>query len=594
MEAWRRFVRAVPFRARGSADGCHESCLVADVPDQAETGVLDAARLARWIGFFVALGLFARVMRYALRFPLWDDESFLCVNFISRSYAELLRPLDYHQVAPILFLWMERTAVRLFGFSELVLRLVPFACSIASVFLFRRMASRLLSGMGLLLAVAIFAVSYPGIRYAAEAKPYGCDLFISLGLLCLTVEWLESRGSRRLWWLACLTPFAVGLSYPAVFAAGGFSLVAGGCLWQKGGTRAEWRAWSAWNAALIASFGFCFWLSGRVQAGAEGEFMTRFWQVHFPPAREPWKLPFWLLQTHASDFLAYPVGGPNWASSLTLIFVLTGIWRFARRRNAVLLGLCLAPAGLHFLAALLQKYPYGGHVKFSQYVAPAICCLAGAGIAESITWWSRRGIPVRRSLALASALLAAIGLGVVVRDIARPYKTLSDFRARAFAQGFWFARQQEEEVACVKSDLGLDFVPGQYKELSWAAQYLCNRALEKSRYHLQRPDLSRVSRSRPLLCVLYRESRFDLDTAKRTRWLTGMREHYELAAQESISLPRLRQDERTVMAIEFVDTYRFVPRDPSSQPLLSPPVANGERSGRVIAVRKRLAGGERQ
>ena len=211
MATWRRFFDA-------SADPVASS-LTPDSPDTAERGVLSSASLRRGILFFVLVGVFARVMRYALRFPLWDDESFLCVNFISRGYAELLRPLDYHQVAPILFLWIERTAARLFGFSELVLRLFPFVCSIASVFLFRKTASRLLSGLGLFVAVAIFSVSYPGIRYAAEAKPYGSDLFVSLGLLFLTVEWLERRESRWLWWLACLTPLAIGLSYPAVFAA---------------------------------------------------------------------------------------------------------------------------------------------------------------------------------------------------------------------------------------------------------------------------------------------------------------------------------------------------------------------------------------
>jgi hypothetical protein len=555
--------------------------------------VLDPATLRRWIGLFVLLGLFTRVMRYGLRFPLWDDESFLCVNFISRGYAELLRPLDFHQVAPVLFLWIERTAVRLCGFSELVLRLFPFACSIASVLLFRRTASRLLSGLGLLLAVAIFAVSYPGIRYAAEAKPYGSDLFVSLCLMFLTVEWLERRESRWLWWLACLTPLAVGLSYPAVFAAGGFSLVVGACLWRRGGTRPEWRAWSAWNVALVAGFGFCFWLSGRVQAGAEGEFMGRFWQVHFPPVGQPWKLPLWLLRTHASDFLAYPVGGPNWASSLTLIFVLVGIWRLWRRKNAVLLGLCLAPAGLHFLAALLQKYPYGGHVKFSQYVAPAICCLTAVGVVESFAWWSRRGIPVRRSLACGCALLAAIGFGVVIRDVAQPYKTQSDFRARAFAQGFWFSAERDEEVACLKSDLGLDFVPEQYKELSWAAQYLCNRSLEISRYHLRRPDFSRVTRSRPLRCVLYRESRFPFEEARFARWLSEMQQHYELVGRESLSFPRLRQDERTLVAVEYVDSYKFVPRGPSSDRVSSPPLAD-RTSASPLAVRKGPAGGDRE
>jgi hypothetical protein len=564
------------------------SSLTPDSPDTAERGVLSSASLRRGILFFVLVGVFARVMRYALRFPLWDDESFLCVNFISRSYVELLRPLDYHQVAPILFLWIERTAARLFGFCELVLRLFPFVCSIASLLLFRKTASRLLSSLGLLVAVAIFSVSYPGIRYAAEAKPYGSDLFVSLGLLFLTVEWLERRESRWLWWLACLTPLAIGLSYPAVFAAGGFSLVVAACLWKHGGTRSEWRAWTVWNAALVAGFGFCFWLSGRVQAGAESEFMTRFWSVHFPPARQPWKLPFWLVQTHASDFLAYPVGGPNWASSLTFIFVLVGIWRLCQRRNGVLLGLFLAPCGLHFLAALLQKYPYGGHVKFSQYLAPAICCLAAVGVVESCAFWSRRGLPVRRSLACAAVLLGVVGLGVVVRDVALPYKTQSDYRERAFAQGFWFPAERDAEVACLKSDFGLDFVPDQFKDLSWSAQYLCNQAIEKSRYHLKRPDLSRVSHTRPLCCVLYRESRFKFDEERFANWLAEMQERYELVGRDSVSLPRMRQDERTVMAVEYVDTYKFVPRDASKSATIQ------QASGQSVVVGKGPSSGDRQ
>src|SRR5262249_1706291 len=36
----------------------------------------------RLLGLFMILGLAARAIRYYLCFPLWDDESFLCVNFI--------------------------------------------------------------------------------------------------------------------------------------------------------------------------------------------------------------------------------------------------------------------------------------------------------------------------------------------------------------------------------------------------------------------------------------------------------------------------------------------------------------------------------
>ena len=161
-------------------------------------------------------------------------------------------------------------------------------------------------------------------------------------------------------------------------------------------------------------------------------------------------------------------------------------------------------------------------MKFSQYLAPAICCLTAAGIVESFEFWSARGVSMRRVLVCGCTLLAAIGFGVVTRDVLRPYKTQSDYRARAFAQGFWFGAEHDEEVACLKTDLGLDFVPEQYKELSWSAQYLCNQALEKSRYHLKRPDLTHVLRTRPLRCVLYRDSRFSFEEAKFARWLSEM------------------------------------------------------------------------
>ena len=184
----------------------------------------DHASLNRLLICFVLFGVLARAIRYYLCFPLWDDESFLCVNFIDRSFAELLQPLDFHQVAPVLFLWTERAAVKLFGFSEYSLRLIPFVSSIISLFLFSRVAQRLLPGPAVLFAVAVFSVSYPQIRYAAEAKPYGTDMFLSLVMLSLVVEWYQHRNPRLLIGLALLMPVALGASYPAVFAAGGLSL----------------------------------------------------------------------------------------------------------------------------------------------------------------------------------------------------------------------------------------------------------------------------------------------------------------------------------------------------------------------------------
>ena len=73
----------------------------------------------RWVvsatWFFVGLGIAVRLVRYFVNYPIWHDEAFLAVNFWDRDYVDLLRPLDYGQVAPWLFLAIERTADHVAG-----------------------------------------------------------------------------------------------------------------------------------------------------------------------------------------------------------------------------------------------------------------------------------------------------------------------------------------------------------------------------------------------------------------------------------------------------------------------------------------------
>ena len=211
---------------------------------------------------FLAVAVAIRLIRYLLRFPLWGDEAMLAMNFLDRDYAGLMRPLAFHQVAPLLFLWIELTAVKLLGFNEWALRLFPLLCGLASLFLFHRLARLLLRGTARVLAVAIFAVTYSGIRYSAEVKPYGVDLMVSTLLLLLAVRWWRQPDQTRwLWALAAVVPLAVGFSYPAVFIGGGVSLALAAVLL---GTR-SWRGWGAgaritwpWPAVFLPGTG---WLS---------------------------------------------------------------------------------------------------------------------------------------------------------------------------------------------------------------------------------------------------------------------------------------------------------------------------------------------
>lgn len=532
--------------------------------------------IERAASLFIVIGLLARVIRFYLCFPLWDDESFLCVNFISRSYAELMLPLDYHQVAPLLFLWMERLMVRLFGFSEYALRLVPFLCSIASLFVFQRVARSLLSGTSYVFAVAIFAVSYPGIRYAAEAKPYCTDMFVSLLMLLAVVRWREKRDVQILRLLAVLTPLALGLSYPAVFAAGGMSLCVAWVLLSQRATKSEWVSWIVWNVSIVISFAVWFVVVGRIQNAAESQFMGEYWKENFPPVSQPWLLPYWMVKIHASDFLAYPFGGPNWASTATFLICCAGLYRLIRQKQTFALALLVMPAGLHWMAAALQRYPYGGHVKFSQYLAPMICVTAAVGLAQLLEWRSRMGYSERRSLAWCGGILMLIGLSSVGRDLINPYKTRSDFRARAFAQSFWVGAHSAEEVVCLKSDLGLDFVPDQHRELSWSAHYLCNHAIEVARSSLKPVRFEKVCETRPLRCVLYHDARYPLDKERLDRWLDEMSEDYLLIGHEQIPFPRMAKNERTLVTMEYVNSYKFIPRTDAEKE--KPPMVGQSKS----------------
>ena len=62
---------------------------------------------------------------------------------LDRDYAGLTEPLDYQQVCPLLFLWVEKAVVQALGFREWSLRLVPTAAAVAGLFVFRHVAGRL-------------------------------------------------------------------------------------------------------------------------------------------------------------------------------------------------------------------------------------------------------------------------------------------------------------------------------------------------------------------------------------------------------------------------------------------------------------------
>lgn len=528
---------------------------------QAEPGFLAVCRAYVWarplsvltMGF-VLLGITIRLVRYFLCFPLWGDEACLAANFLDRGYRGLLEPLAYLQVAPIGFLWIERTAVKLFGFSEYALRLFPLLCSLASVLLFYRLAARMLNDIPLLLAVAIFSVAYYPLRHGGEVKPYASDLLAALILLNLGVEWLiDPRKARYLWVLAAAGPAALALSLPAVFVAGGLGIAFLPVVFRMKCR----RCWLAY-VVLIAALGVAFaaLLAGvtdrQFQAVEQG--MQEHWEEAFPPVASPGRLPGWLVRTATGVTFAYPVGGKNGASTATLVFFALGASAWCCRQRREMLLALLAPLVLGLAAACLHKYPFGGHARVMQYLAPSISLLMASGLALAVG--RLQPTRLRRSVWIGClSLCAALGVGMALRDLLQPYKEVSDVHSRDFARWFWRDRMKGAPLVCLERQLLL-----QGDRPGWngyEAQYLCNQCIYGAPLAPLRSVEAPSTHGRTLRFVAYYGPMAPVAASRVATWLAAMSRRYDRVNREAFDVNADDQQRR-----ERYEVFQLVAKDP--------------------------------
>ncbi|MBA4167383.1 MAG: glycosyltransferase family 39 protein, partial [Chitinophagaceae bacterium] len=126
---------------------------------------------------------FLLLFQYVHNRSLWNDEASLSLNILDRTFSGLLRPLDYYQVAPVLFLLIEKLFITLFGNSELQLRIFPLLCAIVSLPVFYKLTLKLTGNpMISLCAMILLGCAPQFIYYSSEVKQYEADLLVMLVL----------------------------------------------------------------------------------------------------------------------------------------------------------------------------------------------------------------------------------------------------------------------------------------------------------------------------------------------------------------------------------------------------------------------------
>ena len=360
---------------------------------------------ALWV--LVVVGIALRTWQFLGGASLWLDEIAVARNVAERGYTDLLRPLDYGQVAPPGFLFIERFFWSIFH-TDWSLRLLPCAGSIASLFLMRALARRVLSEVGAVLATGLFSLAMPQILYAGLVKQYSTDVTGALILTLLAVEVAGAgRESAARYRVAGVAGFlAVWISNTATLVAAGLGAVL--ALLVLCGVIAERRkvitlvlgpwAVGALAAVIVARHG----VSSETMA-----YMKEFWGgafAPFPPRsfgdlRWGWRALTGLLGT--------PWGVSTAVASGYALLAIAGfvvLWR-TRRHEMLLLA---APLLVALAASALRQYPLEG--RLALFLTPALLIAIAAATAAMTDWLGARNRALGAAVALVVAAPTAVQL----------------------------------------------------------------------------------------------------------------------------------------------------------------------------------------
>jgi len=336
----------------------------------------------KFVETVICVGVALRLWQYLLNRSLWVDEACLALNIIHRQYSGLLQPLDYHQAAPIGFLFLEKLLVEHWGADEYVLRLLPLLAGFASLFMFYGVARRAISRGAVPIALVLFAISPPLIYYSSELKQYSSDVAIALLLYLLALTAPPSRWNNlRIAALGLIGLTAIWFSHPALFVLAGIGAVFTVILVAE----RRWTQLARFGVAyafVLGSMAVCYFAFLRNLARDND--LLDYWASNFMPVPPKSVSDLKWFYDNFFKFFSNPIG-LSFTGLAALAFIVGGFHLYSRDR--VRFWLLLLPSIFTLLASSLHKYPFGGRLVL--FLAPSALLLIGEG-AEQVRVVTRR------------------------------------------------------------------------------------------------------------------------------------------------------------------------------------------------------------
>jgi hypothetical protein len=349
----------------------------------------------------IVLGVGFSLYQYLINKFLWLDEACLSLNIMHRDYEELARPLDYSQVAPILFLYIQKTLTFLFNVSEYTFRLFPLICFFGSIFFFYKILKILFPNpYALISGLSLFALNISLIYFSSEVKQYMTDVFVLTALYYLTIRNYTQIVTKYLL-LGAVGLFAIYLSNvaPIILFSVGFYL-----LYNHIANKAK-----EFRNLVVVSFiwliGFGIFYFSFVANHPTRDFMTGFWNGAFMPLN-PFSSEFWNFFGTAYKMVFIKLISLGFVGLFLFpLLCILGIYHLIVSHKGLVLSLCLLPFVTHLFISAFELYPFDKRLVL--YTIPLLILMVTYGIDFLISKLNFRILYLRLAVLLLIIALAA-------------------------------------------------------------------------------------------------------------------------------------------------------------------------------------------
>lgn len=327
--------------------------------------------------FIFTIGVSVSIFQFLYNRSLWLDESYLALNIINRSFLELLQPLNYEQVAPILFLYIEKLFTGIFGLSEYALRIFPLLSYWASIYFLYRILKILNQNIYVtLLSLSLFIFNGTIIYYSSEVKQYMTDVMVITCMFYFTLKNQESL-SKKYFLLGLLGTISIFLSNvsPIILLCCGTYLFYEDL---KNGWK-EIKYIFGISFLWTAFFGIYFMFF--IYDHPTREFMVRYWSRWdggaFMPLN-PLSIEFYqfVIKKYYFFYTDLFQFGNVGLYGLQLLFLL-GCYHLIEQKKYNLFILGVLPIALHLALSSLKLYPFD--IRLILYTCPAFIIILSAG-----------------------------------------------------------------------------------------------------------------------------------------------------------------------------------------------------------------------